>query len=81
MIERHTGPIEVQPNTLRDQRVPNTFRSQSGPGSAGKHDLNRSGGQAAPRRPLAWPQLLVWASVALVVLAVLVTLYLLTRTP
>ena len=80
MIDRPTGPVVVRPNILRDQTAPNTLRSQSGPGSAGKQDLN-GGGKAAPRRPLARPQLRVWVYVALAVLAVLVTLYLLTRTP
>jgi hypothetical protein len=81
MINKQTGPVVVRPNILRDQTAPNTLHSQSGPGSAGTQDLNSGGGKAAPRRPLARPQLRVWVYVALAVLAVLVTLYLLTRTP
>ena len=81
MIDRPTGPVVVRPNILRDQTAPNTLRSQSGPGSADTQDLNSGGGKAAPRRPLARPQLRVWVYVALAVLAVLATLYLLTRTP
>ena len=81
MIDKQTGPVVVRPNILRDQTAPNTLRSQSGPGSAGKQDLNSGGGKAAPPRLLARPQLRVWVYVAVAVLAVLVTLYLLTRTP
>jgi hypothetical protein len=80
MIEMHIGPVEVRPNILRDQTAPNTLRSQAGPGSAGKQDLNSGGGKAAPRRPLARPQLRLWVLAAVAALAVLVTLYLLTRT-
>ncbi len=81
MIDKPTGPAEVRPNTLRDQRSPNTLRRQSGPGSADTQGLNSGGGKAAPRRPVARPQLRPWVYVALAVLVVLVTLYLLTRTP
>jgi hypothetical protein len=81
MMDKQTGPLEVRPNTLRDQRSPNTFRNQSGPGPAGGQDLNSGGGKVAPRRPMARPQLRGWVYVALAVLVVLVTLYLLTRTP
>jgi hypothetical protein len=81
MINKQTGPVVVRPNLLRDQTAPNTLRSQSGPGPVGGQDLNSGGGKAAPHRPLARPQLRVWVYVALAVLAVLVTLYLLTRTP
>jgi hypothetical protein len=81
MINKQTGPVVVRPNILRDQTAPNTLRSQSGPGSADTQDPNSGGGKTAPRTPLARPQLRVWVYVALAVLAVLVTLYLLTRTP
>jgi hypothetical protein len=80
MINKQTGPVVVRPNILRDQTAPNTLRSQSGPGSADTQDLNSGGGKATPRGPLARPQLRVWVYVALAVLAVLVLLYLLTRT-
>ena len=81
MIEKHTRPVEVRPNILRDQTAPNTLRSQTGLGSAGKQDLNSGGGKAAPRRPLARPQLALWVYVALAVLVVFVVLYLLGGTP
>ena len=81
MINKQTGPVVVRPNILRDQTAPNTLRSQFGPGSGGKQDLNSGGGKAAPRRPLARPQLRLWAYVALAVLVVLIALCLLTGTP
>lgn len=81
MIDKHIGPVEVRPNILRDQTAPNTLRSQSGAGFAGKQDLNSGGGKAAPGRPLARPQLRVWVFVALAVLAVFVALSLLNGTP
>jgi hypothetical protein len=81
MIDKHTGPVEVRPNILRDQTAPNTLRSQAGPGSAGKQDLNSGGGRAAPRRPLARTQLPPLVFVALAVLVVFVALYLLGGTP
>lgn len=81
MIDKHTGPAEVRRNILRDQTVPNTLRSQTGPGSAGKQDLNSGGGKAAPRRPLARPQVHLWVFVALAVLVVFVALLLLNGTP
>ena len=77
MIDRRIGPIEAQPNILRDQTVPNTLRSQSGAGSAGTQDLNSGGGRAAPHGARARPQLRLWVYVALAVLAVVVALFLL----
>jgi hypothetical protein len=77
MIDRRIGPIEAQPNILRDQTVPNTLRSQSGAGSAGMQDLNSGGGRAAPHGARARPQLRLWVYVALAVLAVAVALFLL----
>ena len=81
MIDKHTGPAEVRPNILRDQTAPNTLRSQTGPGSDGKQDVNSGGGKAAPRKPLARPQLSPWVYVALAVLVVFIVLYLLNGTP
>jgi len=81
MTDKQTGPLEVRPNTLRDQRAPNTFRSQAGRGPAGKRGLNSGGGNAAPPGRMARPQLRLWVSLVVVVLAVLVTQYLLTGTP
>jgi len=81
MIDKQSGPLEVQPNTLRDQRAPNTFRSQAGPATVGRQDLNSGGGKAAPPRRVARPQLRLWVYVALAVLVVVVALYLLNGTP
>ena len=81
MTYKQIGRLEVRPNTLRDQAAPNTFRRQAGPGTVGTQDLNSGGGKAVPRRPLAQPQLRLWVSLVVVLLAVLVTLYLLTGTP
>jgi len=78
---RQTGPLEVQPNTLRDQRVPNTFRSQADPAAAVRQDLNSGGGVAGPPRLMARPQLRLWVFVALAVLGVIVALSLLSGTP
>jgi hypothetical protein len=80
MIDRRIGPVEAQPNILRDQTVPNTLRSQSGAGSAGTQDLNSGGGRAAPRRSPARPQVRLLVYVALAVLAVVVALLLLSAT-
>ena len=77
MIDRRIGPVEAQPNILRDQTVPNTLRSQPGAGSAGTQDLNSGGGRAAPHGARARPQLRLWVYVALAVLAVVVALFLL----
>jgi hypothetical protein len=81
MINKQTGPLEVRPNILRDQTAPNTLRSQSGAGSAGKQDLNSGGGKAAPPTRMAGPQLRLWVFVALTGLVVFVALYLLSGTP
>jgi len=81
MTDKQTGPLEVRPNILRDQRAPNTFRSQADPGPATRRGLNSGGGNAAPPGrmcPAAAPPLGVGG---VVVRAVLVTLSLLTRTP
>jgi hypothetical protein len=81
MMDKPLGPLEVRPNTLRDQTAPNTLRSQAGPGSAGRHDLNSGGGTASPRRSLVRPQLRLWVYVALAALVVVVALHLLNGTP
>ncbi len=77
MIDRRIGPVEAQPNILRDQTAPNTLRSQSGAGSAGMQDVNSGGGRAAPHGTRARPQLRPWVYVALAVLAVVAALFLL----
>jgi hypothetical protein len=80
MIDRRIGPVEAQPNILRDQTVPNTLRSQSGAGSAGTQDLNSGGGTAAPHGARARPQVRLLVYVALAVLAVVVVLLFLSAT-
>ena len=35
MTYKQTGPVEVRPNTLRDQTPPNTFRTRPGMASPG----------------------------------------------
>ena len=35
MTYRQTGPVEVRPNTLRDQRPPNTFHTTPSGGTPG----------------------------------------------
>jgi hypothetical protein len=72
---------EVRPNTLRDQATPNAFRSQAGPGTVGRQDLNRGGGNAAPPRRVARRQPRLWVYMALAVVVVFVALYLLNGTP
>jgi hypothetical protein len=78
---KQTGPLEVRPNSLRNQAVPNTFRNQAGPGPVGRQDLNSGGGKAAPPKRVARPQLRLWVSVALAVMVVVVALYLLNGPP
>jgi hypothetical protein len=81
MSYKQTGPVEVRPNTLRDQSAPNTFRRQAGPGTVGRQDLNSGRGNAAPPRRVVRPQLRLWVYVVLAVLVVFVALYLLSGTP
>jgi hypothetical protein len=76
MTERRAGPVEVRPNTLQGQSEPNTFRSQSGPGTGARQYLNAGGGNAAPPRRLALPQLPLQVYVVIAVL-VFVAVYLL----
>jgi hypothetical protein len=80
MTEKQIGPIEVRPNTLQGESMPNTFRSQAGSGTEGRR-LNSGGGNAAPSRRRAVPQLSLRAFVALAALVVFVALYLLSGTP
>jgi hypothetical protein len=81
MTEKPIGPVEVRPNTLQGQSVPNTFRTQAGSGTAGRQYLNSGGGNAAPPRRLAIPQVQLRAFVVLAVLLVFAALYLLSGTP
>ncbi|MGC8633235.1 MAG: hypothetical protein ACP5VP_00975 [Candidatus Limnocylindrales bacterium] len=82
MTDQPRGPLEVRPNTLRDERAPNTFRVQTGPGNpAARPERNAGGGNMAPLGRILRPQVSVWVYVALAVLAVLVVLFLFTGTP
>jgi type VI protein secretion system component VasF len=78
MTYRPSGSTEVKPNTLRDQRAPNTFRSQARPGAEGRQDLNPGGGIAAPRTRLARGRLPLWVYLAVVIVVVYVALLLLS---
>ena len=80
MIDKQTGPTQVRPNTLQGQSAPNTFRSQTGSETASKQYLNSGGGNAAPPRRLAIPQLPIGAFVVLVIVVIFVALYLLSGT-
>ncbi len=79
MTNQQGGPGDVRPNTLRDQRAPNTFRNQAVAGAGGERDLNAGGGNAGPRRRAT--RLPLWVYAALVVVAVFVALYLLNALP
>lgn len=57
MTDKPPGHLEVRPNTLRDQTAPNTFRQKVMPGAVGRRDFNSGGGNAAPPRRIAGPQL------------------------
>jgi hypothetical protein len=61
--------------------VPNTFRSDTGSGTAGRQYLNSGGGNMGPPRRLAVPNVPIQVVVALVVLVVFVAVYLLIGTP
>ena len=81
MTDRPAGPVEVQPNTLQGQSVPNTFRSDSGHGTAPMQYLNKGGGNMAAPIRRAVPMLPVRTLVVLAVILIFVALYLLTGTP
>ncbi len=82
MTGKPNGPVEVRPNTLRDQMPPNTFRAASAPRQAGgRQDVNRGGGSMAKRPVVARPQVPLWVYVALGVVAVVIALYLLRGMP
>ena len=80
MTYRQGGSSEVRPNTLRDQRTPNTFRRQAAPGAAGGQDLNSGGGTAAPRLRSARRRLPLWVYLAIAVVVVYVALLVLSST-
>lgn len=81
MTDKQTGPIEVQPNTLQGQSMPNTFRSQAGSGTVGKQYLNSGGGNTAPPTRLALPQVPVRLVIVVAVIVVFIALYVLSGTP
>jgi len=81
MTDRPAGPVEVQPNTLHGQSVPNTFRSDSGSGTAPMQYLNKGGGNMAAPSRRAVPMVPVRTFVVLAVILIFVALYLLTGTP
>ena len=81
MTERRASPVEVRPNTLQGQSVPNTFRSDAGYGTAPTQYLNKGGGNMAPPDRRSVPMLPVRAFVVLAVVLIFVALYLLSGTP
>jgi len=81
MTDKQTGPLEVRPNTLKGQSMPNTFGTQIDSAAGPRQYLNKGGGNMAPPKPSALPRLAPRVYVALAVLLVFVALYLLTATP
>ena len=79
MMNKQIGPVQAQPNTLRDQRLPNTFKGSTVPGSpASTRDLNSGGGNRAPSRRIPLPLQTLWVYVAVALVAVVFALYLLS---
>ena len=79
MTNQQGEPYEVRPNTLRDQRAPNTFRNQAVAGAdGGRQQLNSGGGNMGRLRGIARPQVSLWVYVVAAVLAVLLVLVLLS---
>jgi hypothetical protein len=80
MTGRRPGSPEVRPNTLSDERAPNTFRIE-GPsglppaprpmavGGRDQGDANRP-----PRRRWALPPIRVWVWIALAIAAIFIVL-------
>ena len=81
MTERRAGPIDVRPNTLQGQSVPNTFRSDADTGSGPRQYLNSGGGNTAAPTRRSLPMLPVRTIVILVVVLIVVAVYLLNGTP
>ncbi len=80
MTDRPAGPVEVRPNTLQGQSVPNTFRTDAG-AAAPLQYLNSGGGNmAAPIRRTA-TMIPFRAFIVVAVVVIFVALYLLTGTP
>ncbi len=79
MTNQQGGPGEVRPNTLRDQRAPNTFRNQAVAGAdGGRQQLNSGGGNMAPLRRIPRPHVSIWVYVLAAALAVVLVLVLLS---
>jgi hypothetical protein len=81
MTEKQTGPLEVRPNTLKGQSMPNTFGTRIDSPAGTRQHLNSGGGNMAPPRQSALPGFAVRVYVALAVFLVVVAIYLLTATP
>ncbi len=81
MTDRQAGPYKVRPNTLLDERAPNTFRTQAAPRPAGTQDREAGGGNAGSPGLQALPRLRLWVWVALAVLVVIVAVLLLNGAP
>ena len=81
MTERPAGPLEVRPNTLQGQSIPNTFRSDTNSGTAPRQYLNSGGGNTAPPTRLAIPVLQIRAFIILAVILIGVAIYLLDGQP
>jgi len=72
MTSQQTGPTDVRPNTLRDQTVPNTFRSQIGPDPADRRGLNSGGGREMLPGRRVRPRIPGWVLLTAAVLAILI---------
>ena len=79
MTNQQGGPDEVRPNTLRDQRAPNTFRVTGVAGNRGsRQQLNSGGGNMGPLRRIPRPHVSLWVYVLAAALAVVLVLVLLS---
>jgi hypothetical protein len=81
MTERRAGPTEVRPNTLQGQSVPNTFRSDAGPGTGPRQYLNSGGGNMERPTRLSVPMVPVRTIIVLAVVLFFVAVYLLNGAP
>jgi hypothetical protein len=81
MTDRQPGPSRVRPNTLSDERAPNTFRTQAAPRAVGTQDRDTGGGNAGSPGLQSLPRLRLWVWVALAVLVVIVAVLLLNGAP
>ncbi|MGC8635321.1 MAG: hypothetical protein ACP5VP_11835 [Candidatus Limnocylindrales bacterium] len=78
MTDQQHGPLEVRPNTLRDERAPNTFRVQTGPGNpAARPERNAGGGNMAPLGRIPRPRVSIWVYAVALLLALFFVLYIL----